>query len=347
MAYAAITKPSLHFNTKLYTGNGSTQSITGVGFQPDWVWIKALNNSRNHRLTDVINGVGKNLFSDANSVLTTNADGVTAFGADGFSVGSGNGFNANSETHAAWNWKAQNSQGSSNTDGSTNTTYTSVNTTAGFSISQYEGTGSNATFGHGLGVTPAMVLVKNIDASQNWFMYHQGIGATQLIRLNSTAAKLSSSTSWNNTAPTSSVVHLGTESGTNQNGSTHMAWCFAEKRGYSKFGVYKGNGNANGSFIFLGFRPAFVMVKSTNSTTEWHMSDIARRPNNPNNSYVSASSNAVENTSNPTDFLSNGFKIRTSNNGWNKSGDTFIYWAFAENPLVANVGANGVPATAR
>ena len=347
MAYSSITKPGLHFSPVTYTGNGSTQSITGVGFQPDWVWIKALNNSRNHRLTDVINGVGKNLFSDAQSTLTTNADGVTAFGADGFSVGSGNGFNANTETHAAWNWKAQNSQGSSNTDGSTNTTYTSVNTTAGFSISQYEGTGSNATFGHGLGVTPAMVLVKNIDATQNWFMYHQGIGATQLLRLNSTSAKISSSTSWNNTAPTSSVVSIGTEAGTNQNGSTHMAWCFAEKKGYSKFGVYKGNGNANGSFIFLGFRPAFVMVKSTNSTTEWHMSDIARRPHNPNNSYVSASSNAVENTSNPTDFLSNGFKIRTSNNGWNKSGDTFIYWAFAENPLVANVGANGVPATAR
>ena len=192
-----------------------------------------------------------------------------------------------------------------------------------------------------------MVLVKNIDASQNWFMYHQGIGATQLIRLNSTAAKLSSSGSWNNTAPTSSVVSIGTESGTNANGQTHVAYCFAEKRGYSKFGVYKGNGNANGSFIFLGFKPAFVLVKSTNSTTEWHISDNARRPNNPNNSYLSASSSAAENTSNPTDFLSNGFKIKTSNNGWNKSGDTFIYWAFAENPLVANVGASGVPATAK
>ncbi len=347
MAYSSITKPGLHFSPVIYTGNGSTQSITGVGFQPDWVWIKALNNSRNSRLTDVINGVGKNLFSDANSVLTTNADGVTAFGADGFSVGNGNGFNANTETHAAWNWKASNSQGSSNTDGSTNTTYTSVNSTAGFSISQYEGTGSNATFGHGLGVTPAMVLVKNIDATQNWFMYHQGIGATQLLRLNSTSGKISSSTSWNNTAPTSSVVSIGTEAGTNQNGSTHMAWCFAEKKGYSKFGTYTGNGNADGTFIYLGFRPAFIMVKSTNTTTEWHMSDVARRPENPNNSYVSASSNAVENTSNPTDFLSNGVKIKTSNNGWNKSGDTFIYWAFAENPLVANVGANGIPATAR
>ncbi len=175
-------------------------------------------------------------------------------------------------------------------------------------------------------------------------MYHQGIGATQLIRLNSTAAKLSSSGSWNNTAPTSSVVSIGTESGTNANGQTHVAYCFAEKKGYSKFGTYVGNGNADGTFIYLGFKPAFFLVKSTNSTTEWHISDTARRPSNPNNSYVSASSNAAENTSNPTDFLSNGVKIRTSNNGWNKSGDTFIYWAFAEAPLV---GSNNVPAVAR
>ena len=133
----------------------------------------------------------------------------------------------------------------------------------------------------------------------------------------------------------------------NYSGGEYIAYCFAGKKGYSKFGTYVGNGNADGTFIYLGFKPAFIMVKSTTSTTEWHMSDIARRPRNPNNSYLSASSSAAENTSNPTDFLSNGFKIRTSNNGWNKSGDTFIYWAFAENPLVANVGANGVPATAR
>ena len=345
MAYSSITKPGLHFKPVTFTGNTSAgHAITGVGFQPDWVWLKTVDSSNNHTIFDVVRGVTNRIRSNQNNAQNTSS-GVTSFDTDGFTVGTDSA--GNDGSMISWNWKTQNSQGSSNTDGSTNTTYTSVNTTAGFSISTYEGTGSNATFGHGLGVTPAMVLVKNIDASQNWFMYHQGIGATQLLRLNSTSGKISSSTSWNNTAPTSSVVSIGTEAGTNQNGSTHVAYCFAEKRGYSKFGVYKGNGNANGSFIFLGFRPAFVMVKSSNSTTEWHMSDIARRPRNPNNSYLSASSSAAENTSNPTDFLSNGFKIRTSNNGWNKSGDTFIYWAFAENPLVANVGANGVPATAR
>ena len=345
MAYSSITKPGLHFKPVTFTGNTSAgHAITGVGFQPDWVWLKTVDSSNNHTIFDVVRGVTNRIRSNQNNAQNTSS-GVTSFDTDGFTVGTDSA--GNDGSMISWNWKTQNSQGSSNTDGSTNTTYTSVNTTAGISISTYEGTGSNATFGHGLGTTPAMVLVKNIDASQNWFMYHQGIGATQLLRLNSTSGKISSSTSWNNTAPTSSVVSIGTEAGTNQNGSTHVAYCFAEKRGYSKFGVYKGNGNANGSFIFLGFRPAFVMVKSSNSTTEWHMSDIARRPRNPNNSYLSASSSAAENTSNPTDFLSNGFKIRTSNNGWNKSGDTFIYWAFAENPLVANVGANGVPATAR
>ena len=342
MAYTTINKPGLHFKAVTFTGNTSAgHAITGVGFQPDWVWLKTVDSSNNHTIFDVVRGVTNRIRSNQTNAQNTSS-GVTSFDTDGFTVGADSA--GNDGSMISWNWKTQNSQGSSNTDGSINTTYTSVNTTAGFSISTYEGTGSNATFGHGLGATPAMVLVKNIDASQNWFMYHQGIGATQLIRLNSTAAKLSSSGSWNNTAPTSSVVSIGTESGTNANGQTHVAYCFAEKQGYSKFGTYTGNGNADGAFIYLGFKPAFIMVKSADSTTEWHISDNARRPNNPNNSYLSASSSAAENTGNPTDFLSNGVKIKTSNNGWNKSGNTFIYWSFAEAPLV---GSNNVPATAK
>ena len=345
MAYSSITKPGLHFNPKAYTGNAGTQSITGIGFRPDLTWIKRLNTTGGNMWTDVVRGVTKTIISNETSVEQTFANGLTSFDSDGFSLGSEGGFNS-SNTFTSFSWKAANSQGSSNTDGSINTTYTSVNTTAGFSISTYEGTGSAATVGHGLGVTPAMVLVKNIDATQNWLMYHQGMPATKYLRLNLTSASGTSAGPWNNTAPTSSVFSIGADGAVTGNGQTHVAYCFAEKRGYSKFGVYKGNGNANGSFIFLGFKPAFVMVKSTNTTTEWHVSDSSRRPENPNNSYISASSSAAENTSNPTDFLSNGFKIRTSNNGWNKSGDTFIYWAFAEEPLVANVG-QGVPATAK
>ena len=345
MAYSSITKPGLHFKAVKFTGNASAgHAITGVGFQPDWVWLKTVESVNNHTIFDVVRGVTNRIRSNQTNAQNTSS-GVTSFDTDGFTVGADSA--GNSGNMISWNWKTQNSQGSSNTDGSINTTYTSVNTTAGFSISTYEGTGSAATVGHGLGVTPAMVLVKNIDAGQNWLMYHQGMPATKYLRLNLTSASGTSSSVWNNTEPTNSVFSIGSDGAVTGNGQTHVAYCFAEKRGYSKFGVYKGNGNANGSFIFLGFKPAFIMVKSTNTTTEWHMSDNARRPNNPNNSYLSASSSAAENTSNPTDFLSNGFKIKTSNNGWNKSGDTFIYWAFAENPLVANVGASGVPATAK
>ena len=346
MAYSSITKPGLHFKPVAFTGNASAgHAITGVGFQPDWVWLKTVGSINNHMIFDVIRGVSKRIRSNQTNAQNT-ASGVTSFDTDGFTVGADSAGNV-SGSMVSWNWKAANSQGSSNTDGSINTTYTSVNSTAGFSISTYEGTGGAATVGHGLGVTPAMVLVKNIDVTQNWHMYHQGIGATKYLRLNSTSASATNSGFWNDTAPTSSVFSIGNNGSVTGNGQTHVAYCFAEKKGYSKFGTYVGNGNADGTFIYLGFKPAFIMVKSATSTTEWHMSDIARRPNNPNNSYVSASSNAVENTSAPTDFLSNGVKIRTSNNGWNKSGDTFIYWAFAENPLVANVGANGIPATAR
>ena len=342
MTYTTINKHTDHFKPILYTGNSSTQSITGVGFQPDWTWIKAYSATRDHAIFDVVRGATNWLDSHQN-VAQASFSGITSFDSDGFSLGSGIKSNNNNESYVAWNWKTQNAQGSANNDGSIYTTYTSVNTTAGFSISQYEGTGSAATIGHGLGATPAMVLVKNIDASQNWLMYHQGIGATKYLRLNLTNGQGTSSGVWNNTAPTSSVFSVGTDSAVNQNGSTHVAYCFAEKQGYSKFGTYTGNGNADGAFIYLGFKPAFIMVKSTNSTTEWHMSDIARRPRNPNNSYVSASSNASENTGNPTDFISNGVKIRTSNNGWNKSGDTFIYWAFGQ----SLVGTNDIPVTAR
>jgi hypothetical protein len=345
MAYATITKPGLHFKAKTYTGNAGTQSITGIGFRPDFTWIKRLNTTGGNMWTDVVRGVTKTIISNENSAEQTFANGLTSFDSDGFTLGSEGGFNSGN-TFTSFSWKTQNAQGSSNTDGSINTTYTSVNTTTGFSISTYEGTGSAATVGHGLGVTPAMVLVKNIDAAQNWLMYHQGIGATKYLRLNLTNGQGISSGPWNNTAPTSSVFSIGADGAVTGNGQTHVAYCFAEKKGYSKFGTYTGNGNADGTFIYTGFKPAFIMVKTTTSVTEWHVSDVARRPENPNNSYISASSSAAENTGNPTDFLSNGVKIRTSNNGWNKSGDRFIYWAFAENPLVANVGQS-IPATAR
>ncbi len=346
MAYTIINKSSLHFNTKLYAGNSSTQSITGVGFQPDWVWIKDRDNaSRWHFVFDAVRGVNQRLVPNETSTQAT-ATSLTAFDSDGFSLADQVNVNNNGNNYVAWNWKAGGGQGSSNTDGSINTTYTSVNTTAGFSISQYEGTGSNATFGHGLGVAPQMVIVKNIDATQNWFIYHQGIGATKVIYLDLTNAQQTLSQGWNDTAPTSSVVSIGTEAGVNQSGSTHIAYCFAEKTGFSKFGSYTGNGNGDGSFIYTGFKPAYLIIRRTDTTNNWHIHDNKRDPINQVKKYLLADTSGADtsDTNKGIDFVSNGFKLRTTHGSHNASGGTYIYMAFAEAPLV---GSNNIPCVAR
>ena len=360
MAYTTINKSSDHFNTLTYTGTGSSGTKTGVGFQSDWTWIKARGNTTWHYLYDAVRGAGieKEIFSNSNDQEGAGdaaAYGyLSAFTSDGFSTVMGSntgsdGLNKSGTDFVAWNWKAGGGQGSSNTDGSINTTYTSVNTTAGFSISQYEGTGSNATFGHGLGVAPQMVIVKNIDATQNWFVYHQGIGATKVIYLDLANAEQTLSQGWNNTAPTSSVVSIGTEAGVNQSGSTHIAYCFAEKKGYSKFGNYTGNGNVDSPFIYTGFKPAWIMIKKTSSGTGrgWFIFDNKRIGYNPKNYVLEANDTAADGTNDRIDLLSNGFKLRTTDLILNESGINYIYMAFAEEPLVANVGSNGIPATAR
>ena len=348
MAYATISKPSLHFNTLLYVADQQdARNITGVGFQPDWVWIHNRTQSVNSLIYDAVRGVTKDLAANQQGAQNTSTDGLQAFISDGFTHGTGWGNQSTGDNYVAWNWKA-NGQGSSNTDGSTNTTYTSANTTAGFSICLYEGTGSNATIGHGLGAAPEMIIVKNIDASQNWFVYHSGLGATNLIRLNMYNASLSSSGSWNNTAPTNLVFSVGTESGTNQSGSTHVAYCFKSINGYSKIGTYVGNGNADGTFIYTGFKPAMMFFKKTSgSVANWQWWDNKRDPDNPvENAYHPDSNDADGSPDQDIDFLSNGFKIRSNQHHLNNANTTYIYYAVAEEPLVANVGAS-IPCTAR
>jgi hypothetical protein len=344
MAYTTIKKPSDYFNTKLYTGTGSELAITGVGFQPDWVWTKNRVDGYSHWLFDVVRGVNKGLRSDNTSGELDNATRQVSFDSDGFTLGANADVNVNTNTYASWNWLA-NGAGVANTDGSISSTV-SANTTSGFSIVSYTGTGANATVGHGLGVAPKMVIVKNLIDSEPWIVYHSGIDATAPqdyhLRLNTTDAKVDEAAIWNDTAPTSSVFSLGSSGAPNGSGDATIAYCFADVQGFSKFGNYTGNGNADGTFVYTGFKPAFVMAKSSTSVTEWHMADTARRPNNPNDVYLAASSSAAESTSNGVDFLSNGIKINTSQGGWNQSGATFIYMAFAEEPLV---GDN--PATAR
>ena len=342
MAYTTINKSSDYFNTKLYTGNGGTQSITGVGFQSDFTWIKRRDTTNNHRVTDVIRGVTKEIYPDDPSAQDTRTGGLTAFGSDGFTVGDSAGYNANSGTYASWNWKA-NGQGSSNTDGSINTTYTSVNTTAGFSISKYTGTGSTATVGHGLGVTPKMIIFKNTSSSVDWRVYHEALGNTHRLCLNDTSASTDDDSAFNDTSPTSTVFTVGGSSSTNA--GTMIAYCFAEKTGYSKFGSYTGNGNSNGTFVYTGFKPAFVMVKRTDNTNHFAIYDNKRNGFNDENNYLRAEGNYAEGneTWGDLDILSNGFKPKANDGMHNASGGTYIYMAFGQ----SIVGSNNIPATAR
>jgi len=348
MAYTTIDKPSDYFNTKLYTGNGSTQSITGVGFQPDATFFKQRTgspSSSGSQFYDVVRGATKYLSTHATNLEATQSNGLTSFDSDGFSIGNTTRINGNTENYVSWNWLASNTT-ASNSDGSITSTV-SANTTAGFSIVSYTGNGSaGATVGHGLATTPAMVIVKNRSETYAWNCYHQSLGATKYILLNSTSAS-ATGTTWNDTAPTSSVFSIGSTSGVNKNTNNLIAYCFAEKKGYSKFGSYTGNGNADGTFVYTGFKPAWIMVKRTDSANNWTIQDSTRDPENPVFLYFSADDSDAEAgviAEGQLDFLSNGFKLRQTYGSHNASGGTYIYMAFAENPFVTSTG---IPSCAR
>ena len=476
MAYTTINKSTVHFNTKLYTGTGSSQSITGVEFQPDWIWHKYRGGSGGHNLFDSVRGATKRLRSNTTGTEATGADTLTSFDSDGFSLGAdttGDGVNLSGYNNVSWNWKAggtapsktykvvvvsdsgnkfrfRNSAdtatfgssavtldlqeggtytfdgsdstnsshpfvlgtssgvdgsystgvtykldgvtktysqytsgyssatsrqliitvaasaptlyyncsvhsgmggqintnstfGSSNFDGSIQT-LVSENTTAGFSIVKYTGTGSNATIGHGLGAVPKWIITKRYDAaSENWGVYHASLGNTKYMFLNKTNAENTSSGYWNNTTPTSSVFSIGTNDVVNTSSGVYIAYCFAEKNGYSKFGSYTGNGNGNGPFIYTGFKPAFLIVKK-NATEDWLMFDNKRDTDNVVKEYLLPNTSGAANTGTEWfDFLSNGFKARVNSGGNNTSDGTYIYMAFGQ----TMVGSNNVTATAR
>ena len=346
MAYSTIIKPTDYFNTKLYTGNGSTNAITGVGFQPDFVWQKSRSNAEGHGLFDVLRGVTKRIQSNNLNAESSVAGSLESFDSDGFTVGNDVGANGNGQTFASWNWKA-NGQGSSNTEGSINTTYTSANTTSGFSIIQYTGNATaSATIGHGLGKIPTMIIFRRYAQAENWDVYHQAIGNAKSIRLNETGAAFDNATALTSTTPTSNLITLGTSVTTNANGNPMIAYCFADVQGFSKMGSYIGNGNADGIFAYTGFKPAFVMTRPSSGVGSWYMLDNKRaNPFNVVTGRLEADGSGTENTGFTwCDFTSNGFKIRTTEGGINASGVTFIYMAFAEEPLVST---NGNAATAR
>ena len=349
MAYAGITKPNLHFNTITYTGDGNaTKAITGVGFQPDWIWIKKRSGVASHMVSDAVRGVTKTIYTESTSAeLTSNQYGwVSAFGTDGFTTTNtnANAVNGNGETYVSWNWKAGNSSGSANNDGNITSTV-SVNTTAGFSIVTYTGTGSTTTVGHGLGVKPDLVIYKERNSANSWRIMHDIGGTLKRLYLNATDAEASITDS--STAPTSTVLNIGTGSEVNRSSSaTYVAYCFAEKKGYSKFGRYRGNANANGVFVYTGFKPAFFISKRVDAVKDWHIIDNKRSTSNVRAALLYPNLTDAEATPTSCDFLSNGIKMRTANSFLNETGGQYIYMAFAENPFVANVGSNGIPATA-
>lgn len=359
MAYSSITKPSLHFNTKLTTGTGSSQAVTGLGFQPDWIWGKRRDSSGHHSLFDSVRGITKGIEANQSGAEFTSTDYYSSFDSDGFTIaaGSSGAGNGSSQTAAQWCWKA-NGSGSSNGDGATASTV-SVNSTAGFSIVSWTGTGSGTTIGHGLGAKPKIIFVKNRSSATNWVVnVGEIVGADERsLRLNSTNAIMNDAAqaggyTYNNQATTFQTANgsNGNQNDVNESGSNIIAYCFAEKKGYSKFGSYTGNGNADGAFVYTGFKPAFVLTKSTSNAVNWQIQDNKTAPHNLMVNKLFANTNAAQDTGseNTVDFYSTGFKPRGTGSSENINGNgySYIYMAFAAEPLVANVG-NSIPATAR
>jgi len=360
MAYTTIDDPSAYFQTKLYSGNGGTQSITLDGnsdLQPDWVWIKQRNNAEDHFLFDSVRGVKKRIISNTNDVEDTH-ESLTSFNSDGFSLGNArNEVNQSGASIVAWNWKAGTAISSASTGGSgTNKTYSgSVSTTAGFSIIAYVGNGTdNHQVPHHLGAIPKMFIMKNRSTAGGWNVYHHTQTASNGALFNSTDAYGGDGSMLNNVEPTSVYVNLGDSSETNKNDDNHIMYAFAEKQGYSKFGSYKGNNNADGPFIYLGFKPEFLIMKETSGTGNWAIIDSTRSFHNVGNHTLASNlddredqfggGESVNGGSNKIDLVSNGFKIREASAYNNGSGDDYIYMAFAENPFVTSTG---IPTTAR
>ena len=334
MAYTAINDPELYFQTKLYTGDGnSTQAITLDGsedMQPDFVWIKNRTDAHWHNLNDSVRGVG------AGEVLRTNNNGaeggtsghVSVIGSDGFTVAEGSGdaeeVNTSSDTYVAWNWKES--------------------VTAGFDIVLYTGNETARTIAHSLSAVPKMIIAKDRDANDNWNIYNATIGNDSHLHLNVNNAASGTSTYWQDTTPTSSVFYIGDGGEVNKSGNNFIAYCFADVQGFSKFGSYTGNGNADGAFVYTGFRPAFLLTKRTNSTAQWQILDNKRDTFNVCGDYLKMDGADATTSNDVIDFVSNGFKHRSSLGSWNPSGGSFIYMAFAEAPFV---NSKGVPANAR
>ena len=343
MAYTTIDDPTIHFTTNLRSGlYGGSDTAFDIGFQPDWIWNKKRSGSGVHSLFDSVRGFGssgKVLYSNTTGTEATNAL-IKSVSSTGFTVTASS---DDTGTMVDWCWKAGGSA-SSNSDGDI-TSSVSVNTTAGFSIVSYTGNGSaTQTIGHGLGAVPKMMIFKRRNSSSDWIVYHNKPGATKYLSLNLTGAASAYEPYFANTEPTSSVFTVDTAGDINGSSDTFIAYLFSEIKGYSKFGSYTGNQNTDGPFVYTGFRPAWVMVKRTDSTSDWLICDSKRPGFNPIDDKLFPNTSQAEDPYESFDFVSNGFKITSAGTGHNASGANMIYMAFAESPFV---NSNGVANNAR
>jgi len=354
MAYTTINNPSAHFHTQLYTGTGSLNSVTNDAnagnFKPDWLYIKNRSASWSGIVTDSTRGVNKSLFTPATDAqVTNNARGyVSAFNTDGFTVGAGSSgsdsVNTNGNNYVGWQWKANGGTTATNNAGSISSTV-QANTTAGFSIVKWTSDGNNGrTVGHGLGVKPTVIITKNLSATSDWLSFFEEAGVDKYLKLNSSSAVSTSADMFGGGAQATAVFTIGQSAAGYSNGNDIIAYVFAPIQGYSKFGKYTGNGNADGPFVYTGFKPAWVMLKRSSGAADWNIFDNKRPGYNETNARLRANDSTAESTSDAgVDLLSNGFKCRLGSE-FNANSTTNIYMAFAENPLVAT---NGVPTTAR
>jgi hypothetical protein len=330
---STIVKGNTVMDATLYTGTLLSNAVTNAAsFKPDLVWVKSRSAATDHKLTDSVRGVTKALISDTTGAETTDTQGLTAFNTNGFTVGTDTVYNNLAATYVAWQWQAGQGSSSSNTNG-TITSTVSVNASAGFSVVTYTGTGVAATVGHGLGVAPAFIINKSRSAVISWAVYHSALTGTAGLFLDQTSGSVTNSGYWNNTNPTSSVFSIGTSTLVNVASQTQVAYCWTEIAGFSKFGIYTGNGSTDGVFVYTPFRPKFVIIKRTDTTGDWYTFDTSRDPYNATAQGLSPNSSAAEASyTGWGDLLSNGFKIRRTDGAWNASGGTYIYMAFAENP---------------
>ena len=338
MAYISF-QPKDYFNTSLWTGTGSDPlTVTGVGFQPDWTWIKR-RELNHHRVMDSVRGATYEMYADVNSAQYGESQGLKSWNTDGYVLGNNAGYNANGGTYAGWSWKMGTTSGLSG--GTITPTAYSINAAAGMGIYQYTGTGSAGTIAHGLGKVPEFIIAKRASHTGSWVVYHKSIGNANEFYLDATDGQSSASATWNSTTPTSTVWSVGTDQN-NTSGYTIINYVFAPVRGFSHFGTYDGSANANGVFVHCGFKPAWLMIKSTTASTQWTMFDN-KRGYNGSNGQLYADSNEAEGFATTLDLVSNGFKLRAADNGVN-AGQKYCYMAFAADPFVAS---NGDPATAR